>query len=109
MDKTFIIVAVIFAISAILIIILLRDRLTAISVDGSKAKIKATMEAKKKSSEIQDEKPVNVVFKGNKVRGEGNYRMRSTEFSENDLDGKQKLELGYDDERDTEIQSTEKK
>ena len=48
-------------------------------------------------SQYQDDPPANVVFKGNKLRGDGEYRMRSSEFSENDVDGKQRVELGYDE------------
>ena len=36
-------------------------------------------------------------LKGNKLRGEGEYRMQKSEFSQNDVDGKQRIELGYDE------------
>jgi hypothetical protein len=64
-------------------------------VDGKKA----TMQVKAKANEpvVKDEPSASVVFKGNKIRGEGEYRMRDAEFSENDVDGKQKIELGYDE------------
>ena len=48
----------------------------------------------------QDDKPVSVTFKGNKLRGEGQYRMRDADFSDNDVDGKQNLDLGYDEPSD---------
>jgi hypothetical protein len=92
--NTTVIIAGIFALVLIAIVWLLRDRITSLSVNAKKR----TMQVKAKPNEpIQDDPPVNVVFKGNKLRGEGEYRMRGTEFSENDVDGKQKLELGYDD------------
>ena len=50
-----------------------------------------------KVPDVPDEKPTGVVFKGNEIRGEGEYRMQKTEFSQNDVDGKQKIELGYDE------------
>ena len=91
--NTTVIIAGIFALVLIAIVWLLRDRITSLSVNAKKR----TMQVKAKPNEpIQDDPPVNVVFKGNKLRGEGEYRMRGTEFSENDVDGKQKLELGYD-------------
>jgi len=90
--NTTVIVAGIFAL--VLIVYLLRDRITSLLVNWKKG----TMHVKAKPNEpIHDDPPVNVVFKGNKLRGEGEYRMRGTEFSENDVDGKQKVELGYDD------------
>jgi len=92
--NTTVILAGIFALVLIAIVWLLRDRITSLSVNAKKR----TMQVKAKPNEpIQDDPPVNVVFKGNKLRGEGEYRMRGTEFSENDIDGKQKVELGYDD------------
>jgi hypothetical protein len=91
MDKTVMIVGIV---ALVLIVYLLRDRITSLYVNWTKG----TMQVKAKPNEpIQDDPPVNVVFKGNKLRGEGEYRMRGTEFSENDVDGKQKVELGYDD------------
>ena len=93
MDTTVMIVGIV-ALVLIAIVWLLRDRITSLSVNAKKR----TMQVKAKPNEpIQDDPPVNVVFKGNKLRGEGEYRMRGTEFSENDIDGKQKVELGYDD------------
>jgi flagellar biosynthesis/type III secretory pathway M-ring protein FliF/YscJ len=93
-----VIVAVIIAVVVIVVVILLRDRLLELSVNGKEASMQAKMEGKNKApSENQDEKPVSVVFKGNTLRGEGKYRMRSTDFSENDVDGKQNIELGYDE------------
>ena len=97
MDKTLIVIAVIIAVVVIVVVYLLRDRLLELSVDGKKAKMEAKMEAKAKASEVEDEKSVGVVFKGNKLRGEGEYRMQDTDFLENDVDGKQKFELGYDE------------
>jgi hypothetical protein len=91
MNTTVIIVGIV---ALVLIVYLLRDRITSLYVNWTKG----TMQVKAKPNEpIQDDPPVNVVFKGNKLRGEGEYRMRGTEFSENDVDGKQKVELGYDD------------
>lgn len=91
---TVVVLAIIIAIVVIWVVFLLRDRLSELSVHGREAK----MEVKAKVPEqVQDDKPVGVVFKGNKLRGEGEYRMRDSEFSENDVDGKQKLELGYDE------------
>ena len=93
---TNLIIAVIVAFGLIMIVYLLRDRLTSLSVNGTKG----IMKVKAKLNEpIEDDPPVNVVFKGNKLRGEGEYRMQGTEFSENDVDGKQKVELGYDEPR----------
>lgn len=97
MDTTTVVVAVIIAIVVIVIVFLLRDRIMELSVNGREARMEAKMESKVKVPELQDEKPVNVTFKGNKLRGEGEYRMQATDFSENDVDGKQKLELGYDE------------
>lgn len=94
MDTT-VIVAVIIAIVVIVVVVVLRDRISELTVDGSKAKMKAKMDAK--LPEISDEKPAGVVFKGNKLRGEGEYRMQKSNFSDNDVDGKQKIELGYDE------------
>ena len=84
----------IVALVLIAIVYLLRDRITSLWVNWKKGimRVKA-----KPNDPIHDDPPVNVVFKGNKLRGEGEYRMRGTEFSENDVDGKQKVELGYDD------------
>lgn len=96
MDTT-VIVVIIIAIALVVIVILLKDRLLELSVNGKEVKMEAKMEAKAKTPELQDDKPVSVVFKGNKLRGEGEYRMQDTEFSQNDVDGKQKLELGYDE------------
>ncbi len=96
MDTTLIVVAGIIALVVIVVVLMLRGRLSELSVDGSKATLNAKMEAK--PSEIEDEKSAGVVFKGNKLRGEGEYRMRQgADFSENDVDGKQKIELGYDE------------
>lgn len=93
MDTT-VIIAIIIAVFLIVIVYLLRDRLTDLSVNGRKG----TMKVKAKANEpVQDDPPANVVFKGNKLRGDGEYRMRSSEFSENDVDGKQRVELGYDE------------
>ncbi|AFZ56651.1 hypothetical protein H6G54_00300 [Anabaena cylindrica FACHB-243] len=93
MDTT-IIITIIIAFVLIVIVYLLRDRLTDLSVNGKEG----TMKVKAKANEqVQDDPPVNVVFKGNKLRGEGEYRMRDADFLENDVDGKQKVELGYDE------------
>jgi hypothetical protein len=94
MDTTIIIV-IIVAVVVVAVVYLLRDRLTELFVDGKKA----TMQVKAKANEpvVEDEPAASVVFKGNKIRGEGEYRMRDAEFLENDVDGKQKLELGYDE------------
>ncbi len=93
MDTTIIIV--IIALVVIAVVLLLRDRIKEILVVVKKAK----MQVKAKADEpvVEDEPSPGVVFKGNKLRGEGEYRMRDAEFSENDVDGKQKLELGYDE------------
>jgi hypothetical protein len=89
-----VLVVIVAAIVVIWVVFLLRDRLLELSVNGKEAK----MEVRAKPPEsTADEKPVSVVFKGNKLRGEGEYRMRSSDFSDNDVDGKQKLELGYDE------------
>jgi len=95
MDTSAVLVTAIVVVGVIVIVILLRDRLSELSVDGSKAKMKAKMDAK--LPEVSDEEPTGVVFKGNKLRGEGEYRMQKSEFSEHDVDGKQKIELGYDE------------
>jgi hypothetical protein len=93
MNTTVMIVGIV-ALVLIAIVWLLRDRITSLSVNAKKR----TMQVNAKPNEpIQDDPPAKVVFKGNKLRGEGEYRMRGTEFSENDVDGKQKVELGYDD------------
>jgi hypothetical protein len=94
MDTT-IIIAIIIVLGIIAVVFLLRDRLTELFVDGKKV----TMQVKAKADEpvVEDEPSPGVVFKGNKIRGEGEYRMRDAEFSENDVDGKQKIELGYDE------------
>ena len=89
---TSIIIGIIIAVVVIAVVWILRDRMTELYVNGQKAEMKAKMEAKAKNSEFADEKPVNIVFKGNKLRGEGEYRMQGTDFSDNDVDGKQKLE-----------------
>ncbi|MEO1637303.1 MAG: hypothetical protein AAFS04_19730, partial [Cyanobacteria bacterium J06631_9] len=47
----------------IIIIFVFRDRLSVLSFDGSKAKMEAKMEPK--ISEVEDEPPTGVVFKGN--------------------------------------------
>jgi predicted Holliday junction resolvase-like endonuclease len=107
MDAT-VIVAIIIAIVVIVVVILLKDRLLELSVNGKEVKMEAKMEARAKAQEAQDDKPVSVVFKGNKLRGEGEYRMRSADFSENDVDGKQRLELGYD-EPSSDVQGEENK
>lgn len=104
MDTTFVVVAAIIAIVVVVVVVLLRSRLSELSVNGSTAELKAKMEAK--APETQDEKPASVVFKGNKVRGEGEYRMRDANFSDNDVDGKQKVELGYD-EPQSDVQNQE--
>ena len=98
MDSTAVVlIAIVIAIAVIWVVFLLRDRLTELSVQGKEAK----MAVKAKPSEhAQDDKPVSVVFKGNKMRGEGEYRMRNSEFSDNDVDGKQKVELGYEEAAD---------
>ncbi len=94
MDTT-VVVAIIIAVVVIVVVVVLRDRLSELSVDGSKAKMKAKMDVK--APESLDEQPTGVVFKGNKLRGEGEYRIQKSEFSQNDVDGKQRIELGYDD------------
>lgn len=93
--NTAIILGLIAAGIVIFVVFTFRDRLSMLSFDGSKAKMEAKMEPK--TPEVADEKPTGVVFKGNKIRGDGEYRMRDTDFSDNDVDGKQKLELGYDE------------
>lgn len=104
MNTTFVVLAVIAAIVVIVVVVLLRSNLSELSVNGSTAELKAKMAAK--TPETQDEKPASVVFKGNKMRGEGEYRMQNTNFSDNDVDGKQKVELGYD-EPQSNVQSQE--
>ncbi len=93
--NTAIVLCLIVAAVVLIIIFVFRDRLSILSFDGSKAKMEAKMEPK--TPEVEDEKPAGVVFKGNKLRGDGEYRMRDANFSDNDVDGKQKLELGYDE------------
>lgn len=97
---TYVLIAIIIAVVVIVVVWIFRDRMTELSVNGQKAEMKAKMEAKVNNSEFADEKPTNVVFKGNKLRGEGEYRMQGTDFSDNDVDGKQKLELGYEETSD---------
>jgi hypothetical protein len=94
MDTT-IIIAIIIVLGLIAVVFLLRDRLTELFVDGKKA----TMQVKAKANEpvVEDEPAASVVFRKSKLRGEGEYRMRDTNFSEMDIDGKQKFELGYDE------------
>jgi len=94
MDTT-IIIAIIIVLGLIAVVFLLRDRLTELFVDGKKA----TMQVKAKANEpvVEDEPAASVVFTKSKLRGEGEYRMRDTNFSEMDIDGKQKFELGYDE------------
>lgn len=93
-----VIIAVIIAVVVIVVVILLRERLLELSINGKEASMQAKMEGKNKTpSGNQDDKPVSVVFRGNKLRGEGQYRMRGADFSENDVDGKQNIELGYDE------------
>ena len=103
---TAVIVAVIIAVVVLVVVFLLRERIVELSVNGKEAKLEAKLEAKAKAPQ-EDEKPVSVTFKGNKIRGEGEYRMQQTDFSENDIDGKQKLELGYG-EPSNDVQSEEK-
>lgn len=91
--NTAVILCLIVAIVVLVTIFAFRSRLSALTFDGSKAKMEAKMEPK--AAEVFDEKPTGVVFKGNTIRGEGEYRIRNTNFSDNDIDGKQKLELGY--------------
>lgn len=93
--NTTIVLCLIVAVVLLIIVFIFRDRLTILSFDGSKAKMEAKMEPK--TPEIADEKPAGVVFKGNKLRGDGEYRIKNTNFEQNDIDGKQKLELGYDE------------
>ena len=88
-------VTAIVVVGVVVIVMLLRSRLSELSVDGSKAKMKAKMDDKVPN--VSDEQPTGVMFKGNKLRGEGEYRMQKSDFSENDVDGKQKIELGYDE------------
>ena len=95
--NTSITIAIIIAVVVIAVVWIFRDRMTELSVNGKNAEMKAKMGAKTNNSEFADEKPANVVFKGNKLRGEGEYRMQGTYFSDNDVDGKQKLELGYEE------------
>lgn len=93
--NTAVILGLFAAVIAAYVVFTFRDRLLMLTFDGSKAKMEAKMEPR--TPEVADEKPTGVVFKGNKIRGEGEYRMRDANFSDNDVDGKQKLELGYDD------------
>lgn len=102
MNTTVVVIALIIAVVVIVVVFLLKDRLSELSVNGKEATMAVKTidpedEVKTTSPAITDEKPVGVVFKGNKLRGEGEYRMRDTEFSENDVDGNQKVELGYDE------------
>ena len=94
MDTT-VIIAIIVAVVVVVVVFLLRDRLTEFFVDCKKRTMK--VKAKANQPVVEDEPSPGVVFKGNKLRGEGEYRMRDAEFSENDVDGKQKVELGYDE------------
>ncbi len=95
MDTNAVLVTAIVVVGVVVIVMLLRSRLSELSVDGSKAKMKAKMDDKVPN--VSDEQPTGVMFKGNKLRGEGEYRMQKSDFSENDVDGKQKIELGYDE------------
>ena len=94
---TSVLIAIIIAVVVIVVVWILRDRMTELSVNGQKAEMKAKMEVKGNNSEFADEKPANVVFNGNKLRGEGEYYMQGTDFSDNDVDGKQKFKLGYEE------------
>jgi hypothetical protein len=94
MDTT-IIIAIIIVFGLIAIVFLLRDRLTELFVDGTNGKVK--VKAKANEPVVKDEPSASVVFTKSKLRGEGEYRMRDTKFSEMDIDGKQKFELGYDE------------
>lgn len=96
MDKS-VIIAIIIAVVVLAVIIVFRDRITELSFNGKETEVKAKMETKSKTLAEQDEKPVSVEFKGNKIRGTGEYRMKDAKFSKNDVDGKNKIELGYDD------------
>jgi len=93
--NTTVVLCLIAAAVVLVVIFVFRDRLSVLSFDGSKAKMEAKMEPK--TPEVEDEKPAGVVFKGNKLRGDGEYRMRDANFSSNDVDGKQRIELGYDE------------
>ncbi|PZO42863.1 MAG: hypothetical protein DCF21_03830 [Leptolyngbya sp.] len=101
MDTTVVIVAGIIAIVVLVLLFLYRDRLSELSVNGRETTIQAKMQNKAQTEEeLRDDKPVSVTFKGNKLRGEGQYRMRDADFSDNDVDGKQNLDLGYDEPSD---------
>ena len=98
MDKTLIVIAVIIAVVVIVVVVLLRDQLLELFIDGTKVQMKAKMEAKVKTSEVEGKKPVSVVVQRNKLRGQGDYQIRrDANFSYNDVDGKHKFKLGYDE------------
>lgn len=96
MDPATVFIVVVLVVGVIWVVFLLKDRISGlfVSFNGKEAKMEVTA---KTLESTPDEKPVSVVFKGNKLRGEGEYRMRNSEFSDNDVDGKQKVELGYDE------------
>ncbi|RZM76599.1 hypothetical protein [Leptolyngbya iicbica] len=96
MDAAAVVIVIVLAIVVIWVVYLLRDRILELGLSLSGQEAKMNVKAKTPESP-PDDKPVSVVFKGNKLRGEGEYRMRNSEFSENDVDGKQKVELGYDE------------
>ncbi|RFP62835.1 MAG: hypothetical protein BJG00_002500 [Limnothrix sp. CACIAM 69d] len=94
----FVYLAVVVGLVAIVIVVLLRDRITALWFDSSG---KMGVKAQPPEPATEDEKPVGVVFKGNKLRGEGEYSIRrdGVDFSENDADGKQKVEIDRESDK----------
>ena len=93
--NTAVVLCLITAFVVLIIIFVFRNRLSMLSFDGSKAKMEAKIEPK--IPEFKNEESKSVVFTRNTIRGDGTYRMRNTVMSDNDVDGKQKLELGYDE------------
>lgn len=90
-------IAIIIAVVVLLIVFLLRDRLIELSVDGKMAKMQAKMETKSNDSEFQETRSVSVSFRNSKLRGEGEYILKNTDFSNLDIDGKQRIKSGYDE------------
>lgn len=91
------VVVLIVAIAVIAVVVLLRGQGFELFLGWWRIGARVKAEPQSPKPNVEDEKSPGVVFKGNKLRGEGEYRMRNTEFSENDVDGTQQIELGYDE------------
>lgn len=86
-----IILAVVVILGAIALVLILKGNLFQISMNGKQGKV----DVKSQPPKVEDDQPVKVVFKGNKLRGQGTYRMRdAVEFEQNDVDGTQDISLG---------------